>query len=267
MRWEWGLPEYRPKANLHEMMFPRNTVMELAIKSMLPEYREFLQQEPLPLGSSWRPDEQAEWMASMERKYLWPLKRRGTPASGTHVVFLERLTQGRSILNLDAVRQTLTETLLARGYSIEFINPTNIPVEDQILTVSRATVLISMHGAGLTHAMWMNPRSVIIEIVAKTNGRNFFKLLAADYNLGYLELRHYRGTVSNGGDIVDYDVNVDTDQLITMVKQGIWSSDQLFHPPPDCHEPITDYEAALSGLNAQVLLDNVARLNINREEQ
>jgi hypothetical protein len=62
-----------------------------------------------------------------------------------------------------------------------------------VLILSRATVFVLSHGAGMTHMIWMNPKAIVMEIISAYYPRLFFPALAADFGLQlyqYIVLRY-----------------------------------------------------------------------------
>ena len=74
-------------------------------------------------------------------------------------------------------------------YQFEIIFPENLRFEDQIKLYYSSSVLIGLHGAGLTNMMFMQPGSIVIEIRRKGDAlNNCFFSMASDLNLNYFYL-------------------------------------------------------------------------------
>lgn len=87
-------------------------------------------------------------------------------------------------------RQIVNENELlpiVSGYNFSVIAMERLALEDQINCVAEADTLLSLHGAGLTHMLWMPKGSKVIEIRERDDSRNnvFFSLASA------LELKYY----------------------------------------------------------------------------
>jgi hypothetical protein len=191
-------------------------------------------------------------MADMEREHVWPAltNRTGAAPTGTHIIFLQRLSsKGRDISNWEKMQTRMTHDLGARGYTFTFIEPSTLSMPEQILLFSRGTILVSSHGAGLTHAMWMQPKSIILEARPKKMMFNeFFKSLAVDF-----DLTHF--SYENRVDVVELpngSMQLNIDLFAESVKSVLWHSDQIFGSPPGCKSPITIQEATLAHFKVYV---------------
>jgi hypothetical protein len=96
-------------------------------------------------------------------------------------IWLDRVLQVnnvRQFINSDQVYK------LIESYGFEIVDMATHDVRDQIAIANRAEVIMGMHGAAFTHAMFMKPRSMVIECFSP-----------AFINSGYLEicsLLHHR---------------------------------------------------------------------------
>ena len=70
------------------------------------------------------------------------------------------------------------------GFALNVADFAKMSFADQLNIVRRSAVLIGIHGAALTHAMFMAPGSVLFEIPALERGRHFENLAVAA-NLTY----------------------------------------------------------------------------------
>lgn len=70
--------------------------------------------------------------------------------------------------------------------NIQIIAMEDLNFKEQYTIVAEADLLISLHGAGLTHMLWMNENSKILEIRSQNDSKNncYFSL-ASDLNLKY----------------------------------------------------------------------------------
>lgn len=84
------------------------------------------------------------------------------------VLFVPRATKKRRLAGAET--GTATEIVLAlrkRDLSVHVMDSAVASIEDQLKMFETATVVVSMHGAGLTNLIWMRPReSVVIEVAA-----------------------------------------------------------------------------------------------------
>lgn len=87
---------------------------------------------------------------------------------GPFVLLVLRSTKKRKLAGAET--GTATEIVLAlldRSLPVYILDSAEASIEEQILLFESATVVIGMHGAGLTNLIWMRPgESVIIEVAA-----------------------------------------------------------------------------------------------------
>lgn len=77
----------------------------------------------------------------------------------TRILFLSRQNVGyRKIDNYEDV-----ENLMAK-YHIEVVSPENMNLQEQIRLFAETKILVSVHGAGLTNAIFMSEGSVLLEL-------------------------------------------------------------------------------------------------------
>ncbi|KAF4616544.1 hypothetical protein D9613_008387 [Agrocybe pediades] len=106
------------------------------------------------------------------------------------VTYVSRQNHGRSLLPSD--HEKLVEAL--RGLEEEGICVVNVVAmetmtfTDQIETAARSTIMLGIHGNGLTHQLWMpsGPRSTVIEIYFPKAYAHDYEILAR--NMGH---KHY----------------------------------------------------------------------------
>ncbi|KAJ7274863.1 hypothetical protein C8J57DRAFT_1177726 [Mycena rebaudengoi] len=143
------------------------------------------------------PDFWAPVRASMWRNVFGFVPSSGDPdpagaASGVRplVTYISRQGGGRRLDERDhlALVQTLRELEADGLCAFHLAAMERMSLRDQIELASRSTILVGVHGNGLTHQLWMPPsvRSTVIEIFVP-NGYVFdYELLAR--NMGH---RHY----------------------------------------------------------------------------
>ena len=263
-RSEHSMPDFAASPNVDAMLFARYIVMQIFDQYVDPMFSASLVRS-IRRAKPRTPKQLSYWMASMEQNIIWPKAYAETPKSGTAVVMLERSGTSRVIKNWAIVQYAIQQQIATRGYQVVYFRAENLPIHEQILKMSRATVLVSMHGAGLTHAMWMTPGSVIFELLSQSNQRRFFKALAADFDLGYLEYRNWRSTLEEGVPPYDQSMDAEPDAVVNGLLLAIWMSDRRFGTPPGCQDPVSDTEAALAGLNLQTVIDNQRHVKPNQK--
>ena len=102
------------------------------------------------------------------------------------VTFINR-TSSRRLLHQDEYIAALAHRVShTRIQSVDF---SAIPFKEQLLIISNTDVLIGVHGAGLTHGMFLRPRSSIVEILPSDLDHKGFRNLASCLNHGYYSAR------------------------------------------------------------------------------
>jgi len=75
---------------------------------------------------------------------------------------------------------------LLKNHHFRVVIMEDLTFEEQIKLMANTDTLMSLHGAGLTHMLWMNEGSKVIEIRADNDAKNnLFFSLASDLNLKY----------------------------------------------------------------------------------
>lgn len=78
------------------------------------------------------------------------------------ITFLERKTKFRRILNSD---ELITELQKNESYSIQSVQfERTLPFIDQLAIVRNTDILIGIHGAGLTHLLFLPKWATIFEM-------------------------------------------------------------------------------------------------------
>lgn len=110
------------------------------------------------------------------------LKIKPSPTSDTELkIYISRKkAKLRKILNEDE----FVKDLVVLGFTILYME--DLTYEEQVSYTSRASTLVSLHGAGLTHMLFMPQSSRVIEIRAEDDTHNnCYYSLASDLNHDY----------------------------------------------------------------------------------
>jgi capsular polysaccharide biosynthesis protein len=90
--------------------------------------------------------------------------------AGSKLIYIQRPPGvWRTIENEDEVRRCLEE----RGF--ECFRPADHSLGDQISLFSRASVIVGMHGAGLTNILFA-PSAALVELVGSYGGSDYFSM-------------------------------------------------------------------------------------------
>jgi len=99
---------------------------------------------------------------------------------GERIFITREYASKRKILNEKELKPVLAK------YRFRIVAMESLSIEEQIKVAANADVLAGLHGAGLTHMLWMNEGSKILEIRAIDDAKNnLFFSLASDLNLRY----------------------------------------------------------------------------------
>jgi capsular polysaccharide biosynthesis protein len=143
----------------------------------------------------------SELMKNMRKRFRIDKKDDNLPPK----IFITREhAPNRKILNLNELGPILKKF----GYTI--LSMEKIPFEKQLKYVSSANKLVSLHGAGLTHMLWMEEKSTVLEIRSKDDSHsNCYFSLASDLNLRYHYLLAKKINPKLSTQQSDYEVNAE----------------------------------------------------------
>lgn len=114
------------------------------------------------------------------RRRLKKYFNQNTELSNKRVYIKRSKNAKRKIIN----ESELFPILIDKGFTI--IEMENLSFKQQFDLISECNALIGLHGAGLTHMLWMSENSKILEIRAKDDfSNNCFFSLASNINIKY----------------------------------------------------------------------------------
>lgn len=121
-----------------------------------------------------RPDTQfSEWLADTSLQVRRQVRSRDNTIASPEktppfVLLVLRATDRRRLAGAESGTATdIVLALLDRSLPVFVMDSADASIEEQILLFEAATVVISMHGAGLTNMIWMRPgESLVIEVAA-----------------------------------------------------------------------------------------------------
>ncbi|GBG28070.1 EGF domain-specific O-linked N-acetylglucosamine transferase [Hondaea fermentalgiana] len=105
---------------------------------------------------------------------------------------------------------------LRRGLPDVDVEPTsfeNMPFAEQVATVRDADVLLSVHGAGLTHLLFMRPGTLVVELIPSGYESNHHY----DSFSAFVGVRHIR--VSIPRDTPNHGITVDAQQIVNVLRR------------------------------------------------
>jgi hypothetical protein len=82
----------------------------------------------------------------------------------------------RSILNHDVLMSTL-HSMVSEPFVFHNLQLEKITFREQVNYFSKAKVVLAQHGAGLANCIWMNPRSIVVELNSEVH-KNHFSIIS-----------------------------------------------------------------------------------------
>lgn len=97
----------------------------------------------------------------------------------------------------------------------------SMPLHQQVQVAHQTDVLLGVHGAGLTHSMFMKPGAVLIEILPADFTHKGFRNLAQMLGHRYFRTHAQRVASKSKRDWQQDPVQIDQERLITAVRAGV----------------------------------------------
>lgn len=187
---------------------------------------------PLPGGSnpSWRGDWEpndcghSELLRTFSRRVLrhFDIKDDTESSRDTVVVtFIHRLGT-RKLMGIEEHIAALQHRYTNSHASIHLVDLAAMPFEEQIRLVRNSDVLAGVHGAGLTHGLWMKERSVMVEILPEDFNHKGFRNLAGALGHSYFSTHGSLAAVDDANWQQD-DVAIDQDKFNEVMDLAIKS--------------------------------------------
>jgi len=115
------------------------------------------------------------------------------PHSKARVVIVDRETGDRSMDR--ALLESLSVNLTSRGFDVDVQKFEKLSFKDQISKVLTADVLLGVHGNGLTHAFWLKPSAVVVEIFPRDYFAFDYQYLSESMSLPHIAWSEYFGLI------------------------------------------------------------------------
>lgn len=129
------------------------------------------------------------------------------PASrkSKRIYISRRSAKFRKILNEDEIVQVMLK------HAFEIVDMDTIPFREQIAVMMGVEVVVSLHGAGLSHMLWMVEGGKVIEIRAEDDmHNNCYFSLASDLSLDYYYFLAQKSDAKKSTQRADFFVDVGT---------------------------------------------------------
>lgn len=188
---------------------------------------------PLPGGSN--PMWQGDWvphscdhsmlLQTFTRRVLGLYNLESSPSRqdpNIVLTYINRTSSRRLIddeLYLNKVKEALPHITVR---SVDFAT---LSLQEQLKIVQETDVLVGVHGAGLTHGMFMQPRSTIVELLPSDLNHKGFRNMAMLMDHAYLSV-HSSPKSKTGNDWHGEDVFVEFDkflEIVTIAVKGMYN--------------------------------------------
>ncbi|KAJ3082553.1 Protein O-linked-mannose beta-1,4-N-acetylglucosaminyltransferase 2, partial [Quaeritorhiza haematococci] len=128
-----------------------------------------------------------------------PVATTSTPKKHFRVTIILRDGNTRRILNSDALIQHIRDRFPSSLITVSVHTFSNLSLRTQVSIIDSTDILITMHGAALTHTLFMRPSTYIIEIFPYAFRKHIFSNLAKIMGARYLHWQNNRlsRTVAN----------------------------------------------------------------------
>ncbi|KJZ68787.1 hypothetical protein HIM_11818 [Hirsutella minnesotensis 3608] len=138
------------------------------------------------------------------------------------VVTYIRRTNTRKLLDEDTHMQALREAI--PHINLQVIDFATIPFVEQLAIIRGTDLLIGVHGAGLTHLMFLQPASALLEILPENFQHKGFRNLAQMMGIGYFRAHAKMHGDASGDHQWQFDaIEIDRQRLISLVEYGVKS--------------------------------------------
>jgi protein O-GlcNAc transferase len=187
---------------------------------------------PLPGGSN--PFWQGDWTplscseSSLMKQYVDRVLKffniQDAPSRGTRplVMTIVDRTKKRRLLHQDDYLAALTKN--HPSVDIQVVDFGHLALAEQIRVAHHSDIIVGVHGAGLTHGMWLPSSSAIVEVLPPDLDHWGFSNMAK-----FLGHRHFRGKGSkhdspdNNGDWQHDDVFIAKEEFLALCEKAITS--------------------------------------------
>lgn len=162
-------------------------------------------------------------VSSPEHASLRPLVPPGDYAPV--VTYITRSGPRRSLTpeSHKALVAALRERAASAGWELNIVNAAKLSKEEQVALAGRTTVMLGVHGNGLTHLVWMpaTPRSAVVELFCKGGFARDYQWTAHALGIRHFAVQHDKVATSPNEFDVDYpegDAGFQSDKITVDAK-------------------------------------------------
>jgi len=138
------------------------------------------------------------------------------------VVTYIRRTNTRKLLDEDMHMEAIRKAIPHIKLSV--VDFATIPFAEQLKIVRGTDLLVGVHGAGLTHLMFLQPGSVVLELLPEGLQHKGFRNLSQMLGIIYFRTHIKMHGDASGDDQWQFDaVEVDQHQLLDLINYGVKS--------------------------------------------
>ncbi|KAK4071564.1 hypothetical protein Purlil1_13375 [Purpureocillium lilacinum] len=147
------------------------------------------------------------------------------------IVTFVRRTNTRKLVDEDAHMQALRDRI--SHMELRIVDFGTIPFAQQLEIAQQTDLLVGVHGAGLTHSMFLQPGSAVLEILPEGLQQRGFRNLAQMLGIDYFSAHARVCGDATGEDRWQFNnVAIDQQRLVSLVNNGVerWAnSDRKSH--------------------------------------
>jgi capsular polysaccharide biosynthesis protein len=129
-------------------------------------------------------------------------------------LFIERSGHVRNIVNKEEVHRVLND------YGFDIVTFDKLGMHEQISLAANASIVVSVHGAGLTNMLFMDPGSRVMELTSQMDGEQYYyftlsNALGHHYYYQYCKPDNIQKTIQEANILVDIHQLANNLELLT----------------------------------------------------
>lgn len=171
-----------------------------------------------------RPCGQSELLRVFTTRVMNSCHVQTTPKSGNiRVTWIDRVEKRRLV-----DQERLLEAAKAKipHVDLQSVDFAGLTFCEQVQIIRNTDVLVGVHGAGLTHGMWLQPGSTMAEVIPESLDFKGFRNLAALLGMDYFSVHAVRPSTSRvrRADWQSDDVRIEEEKFVSLVESAVRST-------------------------------------------